>query len=354
MNLVYITNGINGIGGLERVLSIKATYFADVYNYEVHIIALNELDDTPFYSFSKKIIVHRVSASGRGIKYLKNYIKNINHVIRIIRPDIISVCDDGLKGLYVPTWIKKGKAALIYERHASMRLNKSLIQSCLMKIGGLLYDKVVVLTQYNLSEWIGHNLIVIPNPISFVPKEKSTLQNKRIICVGSVSYNKGYDLLIEAWKLIVDDCPGWKIDIFGKGITSGFQRMIDKYHLQDTIHFCGTTNQIQDEMLNSSFLVLPSRSEGFGMVLIEAMACGLPCVAFDCPCGPRDIIQNGRNGILVPPGDTNLLAESIKKMIQSSELLKNMATFAVRSVSKYAIDTVAHIWQDLFIDIKQK
>lgn len=354
MKLVYITNGINGIGGLERVLSIKASYFADVYNYEVHIITLNELNDTSFYVFSKKIIVHRVSSSGRGIKYLKNYIKNINLVVRKIRPDIISVCDDGLKGLYVPVWIEKGKAALIYERHASMRLNNSLIQSWLMKIGGLLYDKVVVLTQYNLSEWIGYNQIVIPNPISFIPKEKSTLKNKRIICVGSISYNKGYDLLIEAWKLIADDCPGWKIDIFGKGATLDLQQMIDKYHLQDSIHFCGTTNQVQREMLNSSFLVLPSRSEGFGMVLTEAMACGLPCIAFDCPCGPRDIIQNGKNGFLVPPEDTNSLAWNIKKLIQSSELLNKMATFAVTSVSKYTIDAVAHIWQNLFIDLKKK
>lgn len=353
MKLLYITNGINGIGGLERVLSIKASYFADVYHYEVHIVALNEQDDTPFYSFSKKIIVHRVSASGRGIRYLKNYIKNVNHVVRIIRPDIISVCDDGLKGLYVPIWIERGGSALIYERHASMRLNNSLIQSWLMKIGGLLYDKVVVLTQYNLSEWIGHNQVVIPNPISFIPKEKSTLKNKRIICVGSVSYNKGYDLLIEAWKLIVDDCPGWKIDIFGKGITLDFQQMIDRYHLQDTIHFRGTTNQIQTEMLNSSFLVLPSRSEGFGMVLIEAMACGLPCVAFDCPCGPRDIIQNNKNGFLVPPENISLLAENIKKLIRSSDLLNNMGTFAVASVSKYAIDNIARIWRNLFVDLKK-
>lgn len=354
MKLLYITNGINGIGGLERVLSIKASYFAEKLKYEVHIITLNEPETSAFYQFCEQITVHRIMASGNVFSYLKAYMREINRVVKEIQPDIISVCDDGLKGLYVPLWIKKGKAALIYERHASMRLNHSKVQSLLMKLGGLMYDKVVVLTQYNLSEWLGNNQIVIPNPISFLSQEKATLKEKRIICVGSISYNKGYDLLIEAWNRIAKDCPGWKIDIFGRGDSSKYQRMIDAYHLQDTVHFCGPTDQVQQEMLRSSFLVLPSRSEGFGMVLIEAMACGLPCVAFDCPCGPRDIILDGKNGLLVPPENTVALSESIKKMIQDTVLLEKMGTFATQSVSKYEIATVAQHWQDLFMSLMKE
>lgn len=353
MKLLYITNGINGIGGLERVLSIKASYFAEIWGYDVHIITLDECDTKPFYSFSKQMHFHRIFTSGRGFKYLKSYIREINKVVTMVQPDIISVCDDGLKGVYVPVWIKKGNAALIYERHASMRLNNSRVQALLMKIGGLLYDRVVVLTQYNLSEWIGKNQVVIPNPISFIPQEKSCLKEKRIICVGSISHNKGYDLLIEAWRRIASDCLGWKIDIFGKGDFSKYQKMIDDYHLNDSIHFCGPTRNVQNEMLNSSFLVLPSRSEGFGMVLIEAMACGLPCISFDCPCGPRDIIENGVNGILVPPENSELLAESIKSIILYPERLKEMSRFTSQTVSKYSIDSVAQVWRNLFINLKK-
>ena len=235
MKLLYITNGINGIGGLERVLSIKASYFAENLGYDIHIITLNENNIKPFYSFSEQIHFHRIFTRGGGLQYLKSYICEINKVVHSVKPDIISVCDDGLKGLYVPLWIKKGGVALIYERHASMRLNNSKVQSFLMKLGGLMYDKVVVLTQYNLSEWLGNNQVVIPNPISFLPQEKPSLKEKRIICVGSISHNKGYDLLIEAWKRIAKDCPEWKIDIFGKGDASIYQKMIDDYHLQDSI-----------------------------------------------------------------------------------------------------------------------
>lgn len=353
MKLLYITNGINGIGGLERVLSIKASYFAECLGYEVHILTLNESGIMPFYHFNKKIIIHRIMAYGKGIAYLKAYMQGINRVVQVERPDIISVCDDGLKGLYVPIWIKRGDAALIYERHASMKLNNSRVQRLFMKLGGLLYDKVVVLTQYNLSEWIGHNMIVIPNPISFLPQKKTTQKEKRIICVGSISYNKGYDLLIEAWNLIAKDFPDWKIDIFGKGDASKYQKMINDYHLQESIHFCGPTNNVQQEMSHSSFLVLPSRSEGFGMVLIEAMACGIPCIAFDCPCGPRDIIIDGINGFLVPPEKINVLSGRMKKLMLHTDILEKMGNFAPQTVSKYAIVSIAQLWQKLFVDLKK-
>lgn len=348
MKLLYITNGINGIGGLERVLSIKASYFADELKYDVHIITLNEPGMSAFYQFSEQITVHRIMASGNAFSYLKAYVREINRVVREIQPDIISVCDDGLKGLYVPLWIKKGKAALIYERHASMRLNHSKVQSLLMKLGGLMYDKVVVLTQYNLSEWLGNNQIVIPNPLSFYPNESSSLQRKRIICVGSLSYNKGYDLLIDAWSKIAGKYSDWRIDIYGRGDSSAYNAEINKKGISDSITFCGPTNEIMKEMLDSSFLVLPSRSEGFGMVLIEAMACGLPCVSFDCPCGPRDIIQNEKNGFLVEIENTNALSLAIEKMINNNELLKNMATFAKESVKSYKIEQISSLWNDLF------
>lgn len=354
MKLLYITNGINGIGGLERVLSIKCSYFADKLGHDVHIITLNEGDVAPFYSFSERIKFHSVLTSGRGLKYLQSYTKEINKIVSLVQPDVISVCDDGLKGLYIPIWIKKGNSALIYERHASMKLNNSRLQTILMKIGGLLYDKVVVLTQYNTTEWLGKNKVVIPNPITFTPNEKASLKEKRIICVGSIAHHKGYDLLIDAWRQIAKSCPEWKIDIFGKGDSSELQEMIDEYHLQDNIHFCGTTNNVKQELLHSSFLVLPSRSEGFGMVLIEAMACGLPCVAFDCPCGPRDIIENGKSGFLIPPENSTLLAEGIKKMISDTDKMNKMGDYAFNSVSQYLIENVAERWQNLFQKVIKK
>lgn len=352
MKLLYITNGISGIGGLERVLSIKASYFADHLGYEVHIISLNDKADSPFYTFSSRIIFHEVKTTGKGLAYFKSYIQGMNRVVREIQPDIISVCDDGLKGLYVPLWIKKGKAAIIYERHASMRLTGGKLIQKLMALGGYLYDKVVVLTHYNLSEWSSSNLEVIPNPLSFVPQQISSLNQKKAICVGSISYNKGYDLLISAWEQVATKHPDWTVSIYGKGDTSQLQKLIDQKGLTKQVVFCGPSSQIQEKYLESSFLILPSRSEGFGMVLIEAMACGLPCISFDCPCGPRDIIEDGKNGYLVEPEQVNLLADAINKTIEDSDSLHRMGAYARNSIRAYQIEVIASLWRQLFSQLK--
>lgn len=350
--IVYIVNGISGIGGLERVLSIKASYFADALNYEVHIVTLNDDASSLFYHFSDKITFHNVQTK-RGCLYIPSYIAGINKVITQIEPDVISVCDDGLKGLFVPLWIKKKKASIIYERHASMTLNAGRLAQKLMQFGGRLYDKVVVLTQYNVSEWNSNNVVVIPNPLSFYPAEVSSLSEKRIICVGSISYNKGYDLLIEAWARIASKYPEWRIDIFGKGDVNSLESLAQRKGVADSLSFCGPTRNVMLEYLNSSIFALPSRSEGFGMVLIEAMACGLPCVSFDCPCGPRDIIENGKNGLLVPPEDVQKLACALQKLMDSTETRNQQGAYGRECAKKYGIEQIARQWVLLFESIKK-
>lgn len=348
MKILYITNGITGIGGLERVLSIKLSYFADKLGYEIHVITLNEKDKLPFYQFSEKISIHNIQTEEGSLKYFLSYIKGINKVVKEVSPDLISVCDDGLKGLYIPLWIHKCYRAIIYERHASLRLNNSKMQSRLIKLGGFFYDRIVLLTKYNKTEWISNNLEVIPNPLSFPIDEKASQDNKQIICVGSLSHNKGYDLLIKAWSKIASRYPEWKILIYGRGDSSVYQPLLAEAKVEDSIIFCGPTNEIKKKMLQASFLVLPSRSEGFGMVLIEAMACGLPCVSFDCPCGPRDIIQEGKNGLLIPPEDTDALSEGMERLIKDKNLLNEMGNFAMNSITQYKIENIASIWKSLF------
>lgn len=346
MKLLYITNGISGGGGLERVLSIKASYFAETLGYDVHIITLNDAKET-FYPFSSSISIHPIEVS-KDWKYLFSYIHKVNQIVKKIQPDIISVCDDGMKGLYVPLWLQKGKAKIIYERHASMILNGASWQKFWMRMGGYLYDKIVVLTNYNLSEWSSSNLTVIPNPLSFYPQESATLENHRIVCVGSLSYNKGYDLLIDAWSKIASQHPSWSVHIYGKGDASIYQDIINQAGIQKQITFHAPVQDIASIYQQASLLVLPSRSEGFGMVLIEAMACGVPCVAFDCPCGPRDIIQNGENGILVKAQDTAELAQHIEKLINNEQLRKNMGTFAKQTAQQYLMERIAILWKNLF------
>ena len=193
MKLLYITNGINGSGGLERVLSIKASYVADALGYEVHILVLNNTDQNRFYFFSEKIQFHSIDVGGNTISYFLSYKKGIQKIVDQINPKIILVCDDGLKGFFLPTIIKSN-AKWIYERHASQELNrqaglKGKFSTKLMRHHASKFHRFVVLTNANKTEWTSANVEVIPNPLSFYPKESSALDSKRFIVVGSHSYN---------------------------------------------------------------------------------------------------------------------------------------------------------------------
>lgn len=347
MRLLYITNGITGAGGLERVLSTKASYLADTLGYDVHIVSLDEAGK-PFYHFSPEITFHTVKT---GFK-LRPYILGLRKLVRELCPDVISVCDDGLKGFFVPLWIG-GKARIIYERHVSKEMItqgqtptlKQHISLGLMDIGSRLYNRFVVLTNENKKQWNGKNVVVIPNPLSFYPDIVSKLNTPRIIAVGKVSCQKGYDRLLAAWLLIKDKYPEWHIDIFGTSTPN------DPLHEQvkgTRIHINAPVKDIQHEYLTSSIYVLPSRFEGFGMVLIEAMACGVPCVAFDCPCGPSDIIRDGEDGLLVENGNIEGFAQKLSLLIENENLRKEMGEKARINVQRYNINTIAQQWDKLF------
>ena len=354
LKLLYITNGINGAGGLERVLSIKASYFAE-YGYEVSILALNEAHLEPFYTFSDKIQSYSITVGGNPLQYLQQYRKGVQNVVNTIQPDIILVCDDGLKGFFLPTIIQT-KAKWIYERHVSKLIeakeNDGLLKKLATKLKwytmeklGQTFDHFVVLTKGNKKEWTSlKNVKVIPNPLSFYPERSSSLDQKVVICVGKISYQKGQDLLVQAWERIHLQFPDWQLHLYGKEDLS----VLDTQNLSDNIHYFPPEKNIAQKYLESAIYVMSSRFEGFGMVLIEAMACGIPCVAFDCDYGPGDIITHQEDGVLVEQQNIKDLAEQILHLIKHEEVRKEMGVKAYQNVQRYQIPHIAPQWINLF------
>ena len=194
---------------------------------------------------------------------------------------------------------------------------------------------------------------VIYNPLPFYPEQTSDCTAKEVIAVGRYAYQKGFDLLIETWRIVAQKHPDWNLRIYGGGDRSDFLALKDKYHL-DTLYLEEQTPDIIRNYCRSSIFVLSSRYEGFGMVITEAMSCGVPPVSFTCPCGPRDIIDDGKNGLLVENGNIEMLAEKICYLIENDEIRRKMGQQARIDVERFKIEQIAEQWKQLFESLTLK
>ena len=370
--IVYCTPALYVAGGMERVLTMKANYFAEHFGYDVTIILTDGKEKPIFYPLSDKVKVINLDIGFEELWtcsflkkiffYLKKqhlYKKLLNRELMRIRPDItvsmlrreinfINDIQDGSKKIG-EIHINRANFRNFEGNNALKNLfSKFWMNSLLSKLQRL--DRFVVLTEKDKEAWVElNNVCVIPNPLSFTSTRHSDLSEKRIIAVGRYCHEKGYDLLLKAWGIVQNRTTDWRLEIFGEGDRTQYEEMVDTLNLDR--HRCilnGRSSKIQDEFLNSSLSVCSSKFEGFGLVITEAMACGLPVVSFDCPWGPRAIISDGEDGILVENGNVDKLAETIVLMIQNPERRKAMADKAIENVQRFRIDQIAGLWKSLF------
>ena len=351
--ILYITNGISGSGGLERVVTLKASYFADKNNYDVYLITLNEEKKTSFYPISQKVKILNINTSSSPIKFYYNYINGIKKYIKEINPGVIFVADDGLKGVMFAR-IFKPKCKVVYERHTTKAIHGSDLKakniSKLMDYGSSRFDAFVILTNSNKKDWPkANNLIVIPNPLPFECAEITSITSRnKIISVGSLSQVKGHDILIKAWGEISLKFPNYTLHIYGakKDNYTNLLNLIESLNLTENTFIHDPIVNIQDKYLESCLCILPSRVEGFGMVLIEAMECGVPCIATKCE-GPMDIVTDGYNGYLTEIESISELASKLEGILSDKDLHSNLSLNASESVRKYHIDSIMSEWDKL-------
>ena len=374
LKLVYITPALYMAGGVERVLTLKANYFAEHFGYDITIILTEGKDKPLFYplsdiikvinlnigfeelwtcSFVKKVFVY--------LKKQRQFKKSLTRELMRLRPDItISLLRREINFL---NDIKDGsrKIGELHVNRANYRnfeasesnfvknlFSRFWMHSLVMKLKNL--DRFVVLSEEDKKAWSElKNICVIPDPLSFMPTEHSGLKNKRVIAVGRYVYQKGFDLLLQAWAGIEKQYPDWQLAIFGDGDRTPYlQQMATLGIDENRCHLNGPTSNIQKEYVESSLFVFSSRFEGFGMVLVEAMACGLPLVSFDCPCGPKDIIKDGEDGFLVENGNVDVLANKMCKLMDDKNLRVSMSQAGIKNVQRFSIEHVAELWRPIF------
>ncbi len=358
MKIAYCIHALNLSGGIERVLTTKANYLADVLGYEIHIITARQKGRKVFFKLSGKIVLHDLDANDR--MFLFKYRKRLDALLSRIGPDItVTVCDNGLYAVTGCTdgSVKVGEFHFSHEKflmkygtnvfgrlYATFRTRR--LENAVRKL-----DRFVVLTQADRDDWLKVRPEVeqICNPLSFVSDVASPLERKRCIAAGRLESQKNFKDLITAWKTVDGRHPDWTLSIFGDGsLRETLQNQIDRTGLKGKVVLEGRTGDIRKELLDSSCLVMSSIFEGFPMILLEGLATGLPIVSYDCPKGPAEMVTPGENGYLAKVGDTDTLARGICSVISDESLRRRYGSESRRRAGDYTLEKTMAKWDALF------
>lgn len=376
MKILYCTHSTCNPGGMERVLLNKVTYLSQLPGWEISVVTTDQHHRPPFYPFPEKVRmtdldINYSDDNDKGVwkkifGYLrkrKEHKRKLTALLEKERPDIV-VSLYPSESSFIPG-IKDGSKKVLelhFCKFFRLQYGRKGLLGWIDKLRTRQderivrrFDKFVVLTHEDKGYW-GNlpNIEVIPNAAMQVSESYSDVTNKRVIAVGRLDYQKGFDRLIEAWEWIqgTGKLTDWRLDIFGQGEwREMLQHMIDEKGLQDTARINPPTNAIMNEYAQSSLLVMSSHYEGFGMVLVEAMSCGVPVVSFDCKCGPKDIIQHGINGLLVPEGDIKALANAMMEVMTDETYRRMLSRNARKVVDTYSEEAVMKQWIRLFTSI---
>lgn len=358
MKILYIAPDITDSGGISRVVSLKTNYFAANLNYKIVILSVNDGSSNCFYNFNSEIKWYNIQKTKNAFLFLRDYIHLIKKIVFNEKPDVIVVCDAVL-WLFIP-WFIKTDIPIVFETHFSASFekvkNKNFYTKFRSKLVRFFKQKTikkftcfVTMTNEESKEWNAKNKVVIPNPVSFAVTEKADLINKKAMSVCMNPYIKGLDRLLLVWSRIVEKHSDWILDIYGQwNVNSEYQKMANTLKISSNVNFIFPTKDIQSSYNQASLFLMTSRSEAFPMVLLEAMTYGVPCLAYDCPSGPRSIIKQGINGFLIEDGNSDSFVEKLELLIEDENLRFQMGKNASESATVYDLGIIMKKWQNLF------
>lgn len=336
---------------LEKNIKIEAIIdYTKASNQRLKHILFNRLNSY-FYSLFKSKEIHQDEP---GIKQFSRYIEK--RLIRAIRDVETSVLISTrasynlLAAKYAPNHVQR-----IAQEHMVFSMHPPKLQEDIRN-NYHEFDQITTLTEddaLNYKEFISPKKVVaIPNLLPSEYNFDTSIERKKVILsAGRFELEKGYDLLIQAVQLIQADLNGWEVHIYGQGSEKdNLNMLISQYKLSSIIKLFSPTKELNKFMNEAQLFVLPSRFEGFGMVIIEAMASGLPVVAFDCPVGPRNIINDEVNGILVEEANIEQLANKLKKLVNDKSHQEKIKSEGLLTSEEYSEENIYQCWESIFKD----
>lgn len=372
MRIIYCIASVHHPGGMERVLLNKVRWFAAQGGYDLMVVTTDQQGLPPFYDFPPEVrmvdlgIDYSLDNGCGAVKKILTYFRKRRLHRKRLTELLIRERADFVVSLYpsessfIPA-IRDGSKKVLelhYNKFFRLQYNRSGLLGLADRFRTRQderivrkFDKFVVLTKEDADYW-GKlpNLQVIPNAALQIPDVVHDPDSRRVIAVGRLDYQKGFDRLLDAWALLPEDLHRtWRLDIFGQGEwETMLKERIGRLGIADSARINAPTSDIFQEYAASAFLVMSSHYEGFPMVLIEAMACGLPGVCFGFKCGPRDILRDGKNGRIVPEGNVPALAKAMEELMRDDEMRKRMGEAAREVTQTYSEQNVMEQWRKCF------
>jgi GalNAc-alpha-(1->4)-GalNAc-alpha-(1->3)-diNAcBac-PP-undecaprenol alpha-1,4-N-acetyl-D-galactosaminyltransferase len=361
MRITFVISTLQN-GGAERVLVNMANYWAK-RGHEVEIVSLASKSDAPFYELGEAVVYSPLSLAQKttgALDFVGNNlrrIKVIREAIRRSNPDVVISFMDRMNVMVALATIGLDVPVVLSERNdpAQYKIG-GLGWEWLRKLTYPLADSVVVQTHSALSYFspgIRKRAAVIPNGVSFPAEAAAPFSSRhgghKLVAVGRLADQKGFDLLLSAFAQIRGQFPQWSLTVWGEGPERGaLEKQRESLGLTGCVHFPGRTKTPFKEMKEADLLVLSSRYEGFPNALLEAMACGLAVISFDCPSGPGEIIRHDVDGVLVPPLDVNALAKAMSRLMGDAALRSALSARAKEVVQRFNMEGVMKKWEDVF------
>ena len=349
MTITLFAEALRNRAGIERMTVELANLLVDKYVVRILLIDPFDPDSCPFAIDPRIKVLSMNSSFSKSFSPIKGLnvrnIKHLRNLLKVDMPDVLITVATPLVRISAPAIIGLGIRHITWE-HFNLYAG-SRTGSWYKMLVPWLVDATVVLNKADAEDYravYAPRIYEIPNFTSIGKYEPSKCERKIVLAVGRHAPQKGFDLLIKAWARTKAD--GWKLRIVGSGDDKpAHMKLAEDLGGTDRIEFMEATPDIAHEFQSASCFVLSSRFEGLVLVLIEAKMMGLPCISFDCPNSPREVIRDGVDGALVPAEDVEALSEILAGALQDPEKLKKMGKYAREdALKRYSPEAVVEQW----------
>ena len=354
--ICFCVGDISRSGGTERVTLDVARLLMEHGQYAVHILSLEERAPEPFYALPEGVTCARIlekPVSFRGLK-LFYYLRGIRRYVKQAKIDVVVDVDSIMQLFSIPATAFTPTRVVCWEQFNYYENLGTPLRDWGRKVASRYADAIITLTNEDRGYFERHLKLRCPvytiyNPIAHhVARTAYNRESKQIISAGRLTYQKGFDMLVEVAKRVLDQYPDWQWVILGEGPDRVMlEEKIRQYGMEGHIILAGRVADMASYYQDAALFVLTSRYEGFGLVLTEAKAYHLPCVSFRCKAGPQEIVLDGENGYLIDCFDLEQMAERIMTLLGDDERRARFAAGALKDTEKFGLESLYKRWEEV-------